>query len=171
MAGKRFWIANSPYNCIPTVEYQTDAGDGVLEVGMFAKGKGAGSPYASPSATGDHTIATDQPILGLVSKTSTHTSTDDGVVQVYAPLPGIIYRGFATTASNIDTVAKLKLLEGDRVDITVSATTTAGDWSINEDQGDTVAQAFRILDGDADKGTIDFMIRQAGTMYGDDKIA
>ena len=171
MAGKRFEIANSPYDCIPTVEYQTDAGDGVLEIGMIAKGKAAGSPYAAASATGDHTISTDQPILGLVAKDSTHTASADGVVEVYAPLPGIIYRGFATTASNIDTEAKLKLLEGDRVDITVSATTTAGDWSINEDLGDTVAQAFRILDGNPEKGTIDFLIRQAGTMYGDDKIA
>ncbi len=74
MAGKRFEIANSPYSALPTVEYQTDAGDGVLEVGMIAKGKGAGSPYAAASATGDHTISTDQPILGLVAKDSTRAS-------------------------------------------------------------------------------------------------
>ena len=171
MAGKRFEIVDSPYNVIPTRTFRVASGGGVLEVGMFCKDSAAGSPFVVPSVTADHTISTDMPIAGLVAKDSTHTSGDNGVVEVYAPLEGIIYRGFATTGANVDTQTKIDDLLGDRVDITVSATTSAGDWSLNEDQGDTKSLAFRIVGGDKDKETVDFTLRQAATIFGDDVIA
>jgi len=170
MAGKRISIVDSPYDSVPTQEFQTDAAATVIEAGMLLKRTSAGSPYVTPCVTGDFTIGTDTNIVGLAQKDSTHTATADGVVQAYAPLTGVIYRAYATTAANIDTEAKLKALEGDRVDITVSATTSAGDWSINEDAGDTAALAFQIRGGNYEKGTIDFIIRDASTEYGDDKI-
>jgi len=170
MAGKRIEIAHSPYDSIPTQDFQTDAAATIIEAGMLLKRTSAGSPYVTPCVTGDFTIATDTNIVGLAAKDSTHTATADGKVEVYAPLQGITYRAYATTAANIDTEAKLLAIEGDRVDLTVSATTSAGDWSINEDNGDTPALAFQVRGGNYSKGTVEFLIRDAATEYGDDKI-
>ena len=171
MAGKRFWIANSPYNCIPTWRWQTDAAATIIEKGMLLKATSNGSPYVTPCVTGDHTLQTDTAICGLAATDSTHTATADGYIDVYMPLPGIVYRGYATTAANVDTQAELDLLRGDRVVITVSATTSAGDWSIDEDAGETQSNSFLLVDGDYQKQTIDFTIRHAATMLGDDDIA
>ena len=171
MAGKRFWIAQSPYDTVPTLLVQTASGGGVLEVGMIAKFSSNGSPYAIPCVDADHTIGTDTAMYGLVSKSSTHTSGDDGVVEIYKPLPGIEYRGYATTAANIDTKAKLDALLGDRVTIDVSATTSAGDWTIDEDDGEGQTKAFQMLKGDKDKGTIDFLIRSGATYLADQDLA
>ena len=112
MAGKRFWITNSPYDCISTVKYQTQAASAVLETGMFAKVDGNGSVYAVASADGDSTIKTTVAFLGLVAKSSTSTATDYGVVEIYMPLPGLVYRGYATDSSAVDTAAKINLLLG-----------------------------------------------------------
>ena len=171
MAGKRFEIVGTPYNSVPTHRWQTAAAATIIEKGMLLKKTGAGSPYVTPLVTGDFTIATDVAIVGLAANDSTHTASVDGVIDVYLPLPGLLYRGYATTAANIDTRAELDLLRGDRVDITVSATTSAGNWTINEDLGDTVAQAFQIIDGDPVKGTIDFIIRAGATSLDDSTIA
>lgn len=166
MAGKRFEIVSSPYNTIPTIKYQTDAGDGVMETGMLLKFKSNGSPYAIPLVDGDHTIGTDTAIIGIVKTDATHTASADGVVECYMPLPGIVYRGYATTAANV-----AKTLEGDRVTIDVSATTSAGDWTVDENAGEGQTNAFQIIDVDTDNDTIDFIIRHGATMLGDQDLA
>ena len=167
MAGKRFTIVNSPYNCIPTVEFQTDAAATIIEKGMLLMTTSDGSPYATPCVTGDFTIGTDSNIVGLAADDSTHTTTADGVIHAYMPLPGIIYRAYATTSGNVDTAAKVLALLGDRVVITVSATTSAGDWTVDEDATDGAASAFHLIAGDYEKGTVDFIIRHAATYLGD----
>jgi hypothetical protein len=160
MAGKRFWIRDcGGLNVVPTIKYQTDAGDGVMEVGMLLKFKTNGSPYAIPEVDGDHTIGTDTAIIGLVAKDSTHTATADGVVEVYLPLPGIVYEGYATTAANVDTQAEIDALCGDRVTIDVSAVTSAGNWTVDEDAGESQTNAFQIVGGDPEKKTIYFITR------------
>lgn len=171
MAGKRFWIASHPYNSLPTITYQTDAGDGVMEKGMLMKFKSNGSPYATPLVTGDLTIETDVAIIGLAASDSTHTASADGTIEIYLPLPGIIYRGYATTAANVDTQAEIDALCGDRVGIDVSATTSAGDWTVDEDEGETQALAFQIVGGNPNDKTLDFIIRSGATFLGDQDIA
>lgn len=171
MAGKRFWIKHSPYNSVPTYRWQTDAGDGVMEKGMLLKLKSNGSPYVTPLVTGDHTIGTDTAIAGLAANDSTHTATADGVIDVYMPLPGIVYEGYATTAANIDTRAELDALLGDRVGIDVSATTSAGDWTIDEDEGEAQTFAFQLIDGDHEKQTLQFIIRHGATTLGDQDLS
>lgn len=166
MAGKRFWIVDSPYNTIPTMEYQTDAGDGVMETGMLLKFKSNGSPYAIPLVDGDHTIGTNAAILGLVSRDANHTSTADGTVEFFLPLPGIIYRGYATDSANVAAT-----LVGDRVGIDVSATTSAGNWTVDEDEGEAQTFAFQIVGVNADEGTVDFIIRSGATFLSDQDLA
>lgn len=172
MAGKRFKIVDvGGANTIPTVRVQTDAGDGVMEKGMLMKFKSNGSPYATPLVTGDHTIGTDTAIYGLAASDSTHTATADGYIDIYMPLPGVVYEGYATTAANVDTQAKIDSLCGDRVGIDVSATTSAGDWTIDEDEGEAQTFAFQIIGGDPERGTLKFIIRHGATYLGDQDLA
>lgn len=171
MAGKRFWVKSHPYNSLPTITYQTDAGDGVMEQGMLLKFKSNGSPYATPLVDGDHTIGTDTAIIGLVASDATHTATADGTVEVYLPLPGIVYSGYATTEANADTQAEIDALCGDRVTIDVSATTSAGNWTVDENAGEGQTNAFQIVGGDPNEATIDFIIRHGATMLGDQDLS
>lgn len=166
MAGKRFEIVDSPYNSIPTIECQTAAAATIIEKGMFLKRTSEGSPYVTPLVDADSTIGTDTDIVGLAADDSTHTATADGVIHAYLPLPGIIYRGYATTAANVAAT-----LVGDRVTIDVSATTSAGDWTLDENDGDGDAKAFQIYAVDTEKDTVDFIIRMSGTELGSSTIA
>jgi len=169
---KRFKIVDTGgANVVPTIRYQTDAGDGVIDPGMLVKFKANGSPYVVPLVTGDHTIGTDTAICGLAASTATHTSTVDGVVDVYMPLPGIIYEGYATTLANVNTQAEIDALCGDRVGIDVSATTAAGDWTVDEDEGEAQTFAFQIIGGDPERGTLKFIIRSGATNLGDQDLA
>jgi hypothetical protein len=137
---------------------------------MLLKSTAAGSPYVTPCVTGDHTNTTDTAIVGLAASDSTHTATADGYIDVYMPLPGIVYEGYATTPANIDTQAELDALVGDRVVMTVSATTSAGDWTIDEDAGEAAASSIMIVGGDPTRGTIKFIIRSCSTILGDSDI-
>lgn len=166
MAGKRFWIVDSPYNSIPTIEYQTDAAATVIEKGMLLKMTSNGSPYVTPLVDGDHTIGTDTAIVGLAADDSTHTATADGVIHCYMPLPGIVYRGYATTSGNVAAT-----LMGDRVTIDVSATTSAGNWTVDEDAGEGQTNAFYLVGYNTNDGTLDFMIRHGATNLGDQDLS
>lgn len=169
---KRFWISDAGgHNVVPTVRFQTDAGDGVMDPGMLLKLKANGSPYVTPLVDGDHTIGTDTAIVGLAASTATHTSTADGYVDVYMPLPGVIYEGYATTAANVDTDSELNALLGDRVTIDVAGTTATDDWTVDEDAGEAQTNAFQLVGGDSSKQTLKFIIRSGATYLGDQDLA
>ena len=164
---KRFKIVDvGGANAVPTVRFQTDAGDGVMDAGMLLKWKSNGSPYVVPLVDGDHTIGTDTAIVGLAASTATHTADVDGYVDVYMPLPGVIYRGYATTAANVAAT-----IVGDRVGIDVSATTAAGDWTVDENEGEAQTFAFCVVGVDTENDTVDFVIRSGATYLGDQDLA
>src|SRR6056297_2748248 len=100
---------------VPTYRWQTDAGDSDIKAGDPVKLKSAGSPYVIGLATGDLTIGTDTAMVGVAASDSTHTASADGVIDVYVPLPGLVYEAKATTGTNVDTQAEINALCGDRV--------------------------------------------------------
>ena len=166
---KRFSIVDvGGSNTVPTVRFQTEANVAVdaIDPGMLLKWKANGSPYVIPLVTGDHTIGTDTAIVGLAASTGTQTASADGFIDVYMPLPGVIYRGFATTGANVAAT-----LVGDRVGIDVSATTAAGDWTVDEDEGEAQTFAFCIVGVDTEKDTVDFVIRSGATYLGDQDLS
>lgn len=167
--GKRFWMVdNGGHSAVPTVRFQTEAnGTSVgIKGGIFYKWKSNGSPYVVPAVTGDHTIGTDTALLGLAASDSTATASADGYVDIYMPLPGVVYRGFATTAGNVAAT-----IVGDRVGIDVSATTDAGDWTVDEDEGETQTLAFCIVGVDTSEKTVDVIIRHGATYLGDQDLS
>jgi len=152
---------------VPTYRWQTDAGDTAIEAGDPVKLKAAGSPYVIGLATGDHTIGTDTSIIGIAASDSTHTASADGVVDVYVPLPGIVYEMKAHTAANVDTEAEILALVGDRKVMDL----TDGTYTMDENAADAAASAFIIVGGDAERQTLEFIIRANATILGDSTIA
>lgn len=127
-----------------------------IQPGEPLKRSTATDQYALPVATGDPEHGTDI-FLGVAASQSSETSTVDGDVLVKVCGPGTKIRGFATTSTNINTVAKLKAIRWDFVafDVTANAGTN-GDFTIDEDEGDdSNVHALMIVDADIVKGTVD----------------
>jgi hypothetical protein len=166
--GKRIWIAdNGPYTALPTLKWPTAAAS-TIDEGMLLKQTTAGDDPVTPIVTGDLTIETDTMLVGLAADDSTNTSAAAGYVNAYMLLPGVIYEAFCTTAASADTQAEIDAMIGDRVTFTISATTVAGNWSI--DTTDSADSAFVVVGGDATKKTLRFMIRDDATVMGQSKI-
>lgn len=173
MAGKRFKIIDQGgHAVVPTVRFQTEANVavGAITPGMIVKWKSNGSPYVIP-VVGTHAIGTATAIVGLVASTGTQTAAADGTVDVYMPLPGIIYQGFPSTDANVDTASELNALVGDRVAIEISATTDAGNWTIDENAGESQTNPYLIVGGDPTVPVVNFMIRNGATYLGDQDLA
>ena len=160
-------IARTAGGNVPTYRWQTDAGDAAIKAGDPVKLKAAGSPYVIGLADGDHTIGTDTSIVGVAASDSTHTASADGVIDVYIPLPGIVWKAKATTAANVDTQAEINALVGDRVTVDYSSTT----YTIDENATDAASSAFIIVGGDPDTQELEFIIRSTATILGDSTIA
>lgn len=152
-----FKIVRTPGGNVPTYRWQTDAGDADIKAGDPVKLKAAGSPYVVGLVDGDLTIGSDTAMVGIAASDSTHTSSADGVVDVYIPLDGIVYEAKATTAGNVSDT-----LVGDRVTVDRTGTT----YTIDENAGDSAVRAFYIVGADADRGTVEFIIRNDATILG-----
>lgn len=160
-------IARTAGGNVPTYRWQTDAGDAAIKAGDPVKLKAAGSPYVIGLVDGDHTIGTDTSIVGVAASASTHTASADGVVDVYIPLPGVVYSMKAETAASVDTEAEILALVGDRKTISLTGTT----YTMNEAAADAAANAFVIVGGDPVEETLEFIIRANATILGDSTIA
>jgi len=154
-------IVDAPYNVVPTIvckvaDYTTSSSTQIL-AGEPVKLSGQGGNVVVKLATGDPEIGTDI-VFGIAASDDTATATADGEVEVYAPLPGIIYRCKATTPAN--------LAEGIRYD-TVTFDLTGTTYTVDEDEGtDEDVHGLRIVDFDATNGTVDFEIKINATRYG-----
>ena len=152
---------------VPTYRWQTDAGDSAIEAGDPVKLKAAGSPYVIGLADGDTTIGTDTSIVGVAASDSTHTASADGYVDVYMPLPGVVYEAKAKAAAGVDTQAEIDALCGDRKVIDL----TDGVYTVDGAAADAAANGIVIVGGDPEKKTLHFLIRANGTILGDSTIA
>jgi len=163
MAKNDVTIAYSPYASNPTAtflvdDYTTSSSTQIL-AGEPVKISGAeGGNYALKLATGEPVIGTDI-MLGIAASDDTATTSADGTVDVYLPLPGIIYRCAATTPGNLATGVLL-----DTVTFDLTGTT----YTVYEDEGtDEDEHGLRIVGYNATAGTVDFEIKTGVTRYGD----
>ena len=163
MAKNDVRIVHNPYNSAATktflVDDQTTTSDTTIYPGEPLKIYGAeGGNYVTHMATGDPEIGTDITV-GIAASQSTETTTAEGTVDVYLPLPGIIYECAATTPAN--------LADGILFDC-VTFDLTGTTYTVNENEAsDENVQGLRILDYDATAGTVQFTINPRGTILGD----
>lgn len=117
------------------------------------------SQYAALAADADPTIGTDY-LLGIAASTSTDTVAAAGTVDVYLPLPGVVYRAKAKSAAAADTDTEIKALANKRTifDLTSSV------WTIDTAAADGATNGLILTGtGDASKSEVDFMISVRAT--------
>lgn len=125
------------HNVLPTRTYQVTSGTtSSIKAGepviMTTIGT---SQYAKLAVDADPTIGTDY-LLGIAAGASTETASAAGTVEVFLPLPGVVYRAKAKSAAAADTASEIAALANKRTifDLTSSVftiDTAAADGATN----------------------------------------
>lgn len=161
-------IQDSVFANVPTVRWNTKAAATALNPGEVCKLDigGNGIQYAKLIADADGT--TSQNILGIVkggpskSGGDSVTASADGQVDVYLPLPGVVYAAKAKTSTLANTDALIAALIGKRVIFDV----TAGVITVDTANADAATNGVRIVGGNSATAEIYFMLAPACTMIG-----
>src|SRR3990167_5044499 len=146
---------NGGHNVVPTWSWQTEAAATDIKAGEPVKLKSAGSPYVIPLADNEPVIGTTTQVIGIAASDSTHDASDDGTIEVYLPLAGVVYACKATTAANVDTASELNALVADRVLFDLISTA----YTVDENAGDTATSGLQIVGGDHLTQEIYFTLR------------
>lgn len=153
-------VDSAGYSAVPTRTFKVDdlttTSDTTIYPGEPVKiyGEEDGN-YAVHLATGDPEIGTDI-MIGIASSQSTATSSAEGTVDVYMPMPGVVYRCAATTPANLD--------DGVLLD-TVCFDLTTLTYTVDENEGsDENVHPLRIVDYNSTNGTVDFIINPKVTI-------
>lgn len=142
---------------LPVRTCQTEANATAIKAGEMVKMKALGSPYVIPVADAEPIIGTTTPIMGIAASDSTHTASADGIVQVYVPIPGVVYEAASKVSTDINTQAKINALVGDHVVIDL----TSGVYTLDSSAGDGNTKGLQIVGGDATRLVAFFTIRPA----------
>lgn len=121
----------------------------------------AASPYlgtAIPMVDGDGN--TTERFAGIAKSDSSDTASAAGSVEIWIPLPGLMYSGKAKTASTADTQAEVDALTGKRVVFDLTGTT----WSVDAAAADAVANCVVIFGGDYRTQELNFYYSTKGTI-------
>jgi len=136
----------------PTKRTDIDAASATGRVEIMADGDG--------NVTGN-TKAGSGTFAGLAKDVSTDTASAAGVVNTWAPVPGIIYRGFAKTAANADTQTEITVLMGKRVLLDLTTT----NWTVDTGAADAVTNCIVIVGGMPTSSEILFVYSQKGSIF------
>lgn len=117
------------------------------------------SGEAEVASSGEPT--TSQRFTGMCSTPSTETASAAGVVFVYEPLPGIVYKG-SSHSGNVGTAALINALKGKRVTLNLTSTV----WTVYDDTADETTNGVVIVGGDYQSKTLQFIIMDKVTYIG-----
>ncbi len=150
------------YNVVPSRTYQVTsgvltsikAGEPVLLTTIGT------SVFAKLLTDATPVIGTDY-VVGIAAGDSTDTVAAAGTVEVYLPLPGVIYRGKAKSAAAADTAAEILALANKRSVFDL----TAGVVTLDTAAADGATNGL-IYTGTGDPATseVDFTISQRATI-------
>ena len=144
----------------PTTKYQTEAAATAINYGEPVKLKVAGSQYVIPLADAEPVVGTTTAVCGIAMSNSTQTSTADGTIEVFVPLPGMIYLCAAKSSAAVDTQAEYDALVGKPVLFDL----TGGVYTVDT-ASTNAADGLVIRDLNIAKypGKVAFSLRQSGT--------
>lgn len=144
---------------VPTMKWLVASGAvATIAPGVPTKFSSAGAIV--PMVDGDGT--TSQRFTGIAKSTSTDTVAAAGEVEVFIPLPGIIYAGVAKSATAANTQAKIDALKGKPVVFDLTSTL----WTVDTAGGGAATDCLVIIGGEYQTNTVYFMYRDAGTFLG-----
>jgi hypothetical protein len=125
---------------------------------VTADGSVAGAVIPMVDADG---IVTGERFTGLSKNNSSDTASAAGVVDLWAPAPGVVYRGFAKSAAAADTQAEINALMGKKVIFDL----TAGDWTVDTAATDALVNCVVIAGGYPQSSEILFVYSPKGTIF------
>ncbi len=144
-----------------TTRWATKAGNTALNPGEPCSIDATnGIPYVVIIADAQGTNGSK--LVGIVKSKDSVTASVDGVVDVYMPLPGVVYAGKAKSSTAANTDAKVLALIGKRVifDVTSSVVT------IDTAAADAATNCVLIVGGNSANNEVYFTINPQGTMMG-----
>ena len=154
-------------SALPTLKFATAGGGTAIYAGEFVKFSANGSSSVDLLADAYGAIGTDIAIVGLAKSDSTHTATAKGEVEVYLPIPGVVYEIKAKTGTTADTQGEIDALVGDRVILDL----TSGVYTLDTAATEAQASPFLIVGGDPIQKTLYVILRSGATILGDQDIA
>lgn len=106
-------------------------------------------------------LVTGERFTGLAKDTSTETSSAAGIVNTWAPVPGMLYRGQCKVAGSCNTQAKINALMGKKVifDLTASA------WTVDTAATDALVNCVVICGGIPLSDSCLFYYSPKGTIF------
>ena len=143
----------------PSIPFATEANSAAIVVGEPLKIGGTGDNFVVLLGNGEPEISADV-VAGVAASDSNHTTTANGTIQAYLPLPGTVFSCKATTPANMDTPAELTAILNDRVTFDLTGST----FTVDENEGDDADHGLRIVGGNIATGDVYFIFRQSGTI-------
>lgn len=152
---------------------------------VFTLGKGAAQSYQIEMAVASGTTAsiaagvptkkssakaaimadadgtTSQVFSGIAKNVSSETASVAGIVQLWQPVPGLHYRGFAKSAAAADTQAEIDALVGARVVFDLTST----DWTVDTAASNAATNCVIIVGGSPQDSSIEFAYAASGTVF------
>lgn len=160
-------IDTGGHNCVPVLRWlvddRTTSSANQILAGEPTKQGAAASQFVIPCVDGDLTIGTDQPFTGIAAADSTETTSADGYVDLYVPLPGVVYEIKALSAAAANTQSEIDAMRGENQVLDL----TSGAFTMDTAAGGSANNAFTIVGGDPLKSTVWFTVRIDATYLGD----
>ena len=152
---------------VPTYVWQVDdrtttSATTHIHQGEFAKQYATDSQYVVPLVDADLTVATDYLVVGLAKNESTETSTVNGEVELYMPLPGIIYEIATLLTASADTQAEIDALKGQGFVLDLASEKFTADIAA----GSAATNGFKVVGGDYTRQVIYFVLVDSATFLG-----
>jgi hypothetical protein len=143
-----------PFSQTPIVASGTTAS---IKAGEPTKAGSAGAVAIMVDADG----TSSQRFTGIAKSDSSETASAAGNVQVWLPLPGMIYAAKAKSFAAADTQAEIDALYYKRVIFDL----TSGAWTIDTAAADNTANAVVIVGGEFQTGTVYFAYSYGSTIF------
>lgn len=124
---------------------------------VTADGSVAGTIVVMVDADG---LVTGERFTGLGKSTSTETASAAGTAETWAPVPGLLYRGFAKSAAAADTQSEINALMGKKVLFDL----TSSDWTVDTAATDALVNCVVIQGGMPQTSEILFIYSPKGTI-------
>lgn len=105
-------------------------------------------------------LVTGERFVGLGKRQSTETASAAGTVDTWCPVPGILYRGFAKSATAADTQSEINSLMGKKVLFDL----TSSDWTVDTAATDALVNCVVIQGGIPQSSEILFAYSAKGTI-------
>lgn len=162
MAANDFKIHN-PNGPLITVDWIVASGSAnsihVGEPTIKGEATGTSTGAIKIAVDGDPLTTSTHQFSGIAKSESTDTAGAAGTCTTYLPLPGIVYKGKAKTASTADTAAEVNALKDKRVVFDLTSTT----WSVDAAATDALTNPVVIIGGDYRTTELYFLVVDQGT--------